>query len=952
MRWRLDSYRATIRRLARIEVPGTRVTGPAEDLFVWPRAREYDRTRPSGFEDEDPELVPSDLDGHIDLRTFPNNDWLGRILVVGGPGYGKSALLTAMAGRLADGPLVPALVPLARLASSDGSVLEFLTDGLNSELDVEVGWRALAEQGLLVALFDGLDEVPTERRARLMGWIADFSARYPHAPWVLTVRDPAVVTGVPEATVVELLPLDAGDMERFATAMEGILGDIGALRFVRRLERYPDLNRLARVPLFLAMLLATYEFDKAGPLTRSELIESYLKTLFRPGEHKRHVEDRVRRPALLRQVSETLAFELLERQQIGATEEEVLEVVGRASVSESEREAVVEQLKANGILKQRGAVALQFPYPIVQEYLAACHLVGRRAESIESRIEDAVRRPWAQVIQFALEMHAAPGRIIQKIVDRADDAFCTGLRLVGRCIANGASVGDGLRAAVASRLVEYWVRAPWRSRTRVGQLLADGFCDPPTDGLLRALHHRWLIEDGAGEIVSKLNDRDLTLGVLESLIDSDRSGLGVYHSLKPALGVAGDAAFCVVARRLDPDRLGTEALEAISNLLGSFPQGSVSRGLALDTARNPVLPRLARMRAYSLAGPPLETEGESFVRMALRHGDGGQRYEAARLIGFHADPERFMGELIRDAEIALVHRLDLAAGVAGILPDRRGFSEACRADSSVDVEIKLALRLVDARFGDGAVFEGLVEDVGDMPLQHAATTVALFGHFKERELAERARTLVGRRHLSGGEVVRMAHAAVTGMRYVFEMDSGFGGVAVHAPPHPGISAWKALLEDWSTNDDLSQSDRLAVLTAASELGSDWAKAELERIVQTINDFDEPAWVDAEGSGGTVSDALRQIQRQCPELSTTLVEKTLASTNYNVVMVGVIALQARGDAAALGRLLALHAATSEWHLKAAISDSIELVAARQGVVIVQDRGRYGVATRPETSVAGK
>ena len=220
--WRLDSYRATIKRQAWIEVPGTHIRGPAEKIFVWPRAREYDRTRASSFEDEDPAFIEPYGERHIDLRAFPD-DRLDRILVVGGPGYGKSALLMAIGGRLAEGPRVPALVPLARLSSRECTVLEFLTGTVNSDLDVAVNWQSLAEQGLLVALFDGLDEVPGEKRASLMGRVADFSARYPLVRWMLTVRDPAVATGIPEATVLELLPLEPTEVP---DGKEGAVADV------------------------------------------------------------------------------------------------------------------------------------------------------------------------------------------------------------------------------------------------------------------------------------------------------------------------------------------------------------------------------------------------------------------------------------------------------------------------------------------------------------------------------------------------------------------------------------------------------------------------------------------------------------------------------------------------------------------------------------------------------
>ena len=70
--WGLPAYRTAVERLARIEIPGTGLSGPVSELFVWPRAREYDRTAASDFEDEEPRWdVPKDVSS-VQLRTFPS----------------------------------------------------------------------------------------------------------------------------------------------------------------------------------------------------------------------------------------------------------------------------------------------------------------------------------------------------------------------------------------------------------------------------------------------------------------------------------------------------------------------------------------------------------------------------------------------------------------------------------------------------------------------------------------------------------------------------------------------------------------------------------------------------------------------------------------------------------------------------------------------------------------
>lgn len=690
LEWGLTAYRAMIQKLSRIDIPGLGISGSVEELFVWPRAQLYDRDRQSGFEDENPELASRQETTTLDLRAFPNEELHG-IVVIAGPGYGKSALLTAMANDLAKGPVVPVHVPLASLASAGTSVISFINSTISQEMDLSADWRLLAEQGLLALLFDGLDEVPSTSRPLLMQRISTYSARYPRAPWVLTVRDAAVVTGLPEATVVELLPLSDEDIERFATAMQSYLGDQKSWIFVNRLKLYPDLDRLSRIPLFLVMLFATTDLASTSDMRRSDLIELYLKTLFSPAHHKT-VPDPIDRSEALRRIAEILAFERLERQEIGATEREVRDVVARVASSADEISKLYEQLIANGILRRQSAIRLQFPYPIVQEYLAARHLVDQFPESLEQRIDDAIQRPWAQVIQFGLELHPAPEPIIRAMLARPDDAFCTGLRLVGRCIANGAVVGADVRNEVGDRLVAFWVQAPSRARKRVGRLLADGFTDPATQRLRDVLHYRWLIEDGAGDIISKLGEVELTLEVLASLLKEDHGSFMIWHSLKPALRAAGDAAFHVIIDAMDADSRTAEELVKLSSAFSNFTPSSISRDLALYVARDERLPLQARMRAYGLAGSPLEDDGVDMALAGLRHTDWDSHYAAASLVDIHEHPFRFLGELIRDAAIPLTRRLDLAADVSATIPNaacREQFFRQNIGDPTLDRDYRL-----------------------------------------------------------------------------------------------------------------------------------------------------------------------------------------------------------------------------------------------------------------------
>jgi len=942
LEWGLPAYRLTVSRLARLEIPGTGISGSTEELFVWPRARPYDRTRPSDFEDEQSiELLSSEVSA-FDLSTFPS-DQLDRCVIVAGPGYGKSALLTAIAGKLAKGPYVPIMVPLASFAVGQAGVIEFLATSTNRELDIKPDWQRLAEQGLLLLLFDGLDEISAGVRPAVLKRIATFSARYPLAPWMLTVRDPAVLSGLPEAQVIELLPLEDDDIERFVSAMGRRLVGLDGWAFVNRLKTHPDLDRLARIPLFLSMLLAAVDITGAAPATRSDLIEKYLKTLFAPHEHK-VVSGLHDKAAMLRDIAEALAFDRLENQEIGASEREVRNAILRVVEDASQIEPLFDQLQANGILRRQSAIRLQFPFPIVQEYLAACHLVRHFAEVLASRIEDAVQRPWAQVLQFALELHPEPTPVIRSMLDRSDDAFCTGLRLVGRCIANGARVTPELRGEVGDKLVAFWTGAPTRARERVGRLIGDGFANPIAPALKEALHHRWLLSSGAGDIISEANDQELTLSVLHGLMEERLERFMTYHSLKPAISAAGDRAFASIIERADRKGLSEDEFDGLGDLLGHFASGSVSRKLALTAANNPELSIYMRLVAFRVAGAPLDISSMPLIYDALLSDGGGRHWAVSRAIELHPDRATVLRGFFRDDRLPFERKYELVGDIVQMFPDageRADFINACKDDPTLDSRLRDVVRLFAARFGDRATFEELVEAIPVKSIEVVGQTISLFGHHPGRELAERAAHLVEARVNSGADASSLAHSVTTGMLYIYEMDYGLGGTLHHTQPHAGVQRWMEAVETWSARDDLSEIQRLRLLTAGAQLGSKVARVQLEATVLALSNPDDSRYDQEDDYRHVITSAIREARRRRPLLPLQLAERFVRAKRPNLPQTGISAIEAYESLDAMKLLISLHSELSDWYVNDALANAIEGLAAKLGLVVCKANGKFSV-----------
>lgn len=751
-------------------------------------------------------------------------------------------------------------------------------------------------------------------------------------PWLLTVRDPAVLTGANDARMLEILPLNDGDIGRFAKKMAAHGLSVDGDDLVGRLRSYPDLKRLARIPLFLALMIATLDPEKGLPTSRSDLIERYLQTLFAPHEHK-PIEAPSVSPISLRAIASRLAFLRLEGGEIGASEREIAAAAAQI-VSTDDTDEMIAALVANGILRRQSSIRFQFPFPIVQEYLAATYLIEHAPETLASRIDDAIQRPWAQVLQFALELHPNPSPIVAAMLARPDDAFATGLRLVARCIANGAKVNEAQVTEVRDRLIEFWIRAHFDARDRVGQLIFDAFSRPISPTLRSALHHHWLLNSHGAEIIVREASTELSMSVLDSLMRRPIREHSLYHPLKPAFSALGDAGFDRVMAVCRVDNLTDAEWSGIDDVLSHFQRGSVSRDKAATAVADQRLPLDVRLNCARIAGSPLLPETWDMMVAAISSQEL-RSWRAISLLAELGDHEERFFALLKNSDIPFELRFDLAARLNQVFlanEERDRAINRLMRDTDIDPELAIVGRLLAARHGDRAAFEQLIEELPIMTTQLVHQTLALFGHHPGRTLAARAAELVETRSASAEDIASFASGAYFGMRYIYEMDWGFGGSARETHPHAGTPIWADLLTRWLERNDLSASQRMDVATHGAKLGSERAKQVLISLVLAIEDPDDPRYDDGDGFGQAMRTAVDETRRWHGQIPLDLADRLARAKRPNVPFAGIAAIEAHGDRTALNLLLRLHRETKEWFDRSALEGAIEKLASKLSIFV--------------------
>ena len=307
--WGLDRYRKSIKQLyGTLSVPGTDVSGPIDDMFLWlPLYNRTGEEKHRDFEEEDLRWRNKNIGRTFDLRSFPRNE-PRRAIIDASAGFGKTTLLYAITHKLAcDSVLVPAIISLDAMAEEKLPVHDYLNGTLNDAFGVGLDWMRLCEGGRAVIFFDGLDELSDSDRSWVVGTIALFEARFPHVSWLLTVRDGSALPKPLNAQRLDIDRLDNELVAALANSYQAGGASIPVERLMRHMEHHPDLAHLLRIPLFLALVLATVKPEDDLPSSRADLLETYLTILFAPERYKQmknigeEIDD-------LRDAAEYLAF--------------------------------------------------------------------------------------------------------------------------------------------------------------------------------------------------------------------------------------------------------------------------------------------------------------------------------------------------------------------------------------------------------------------------------------------------------------------------------------------------------------------------------------------------------------------------------------------------------------------------------------------------------------------
>ena len=441
------------------------------------------------------------------LRRCPK--W---VVILGGPGTGKTTLLSYLALKFARGEAkealgldeerLPVLVPLRELARKDRTLTAADLPALCMSLDLakqcpEGFFEKRLKDGKCLVLLDGMDEVTTpEARQWVAEQIEDFVSCYPGNRFVVTSR-PAGYGGVALGgfTQLTVCDFDRKEIEAFARQWCGAVEaavrgardatskavarrEAGreAEKLVAAIRASDRVRRLVVNPLLLTIVALVHRYRATLPNRRVELYDECTQVLLGHWDEAKGIAGRLD-PARKRRVLEPLAYWMHEEGVREADGGQVEKVIARALPAVGQDGArAAEFLKSirerSGLLVERGLGVYGFSHLTFQEYLTAGHLINRGEEG-RATLLDHLHDPWwlEVTLLYAGMRDATP--LIRELLGEREDLFKNDLFLAARCLVDVVDVDSDVVGEVLSRLLEAFRAGAFEGwRDRAGESLA------------------------------------------------------------------------------------------------------------------------------------------------------------------------------------------------------------------------------------------------------------------------------------------------------------------------------------------------------------------------------------------------------------------------------------------------------------------------------------------------
>ncbi|MBD2666543.1 putative signal transduction protein with Nacht domain protein [Richelia sinica FACHB-800] len=325
------------------------------------------------------------------------------LMVLGEPGTGKSTFLRKMGLEALKGKegefkhdCIPVFIELKRFTSSEINIEKFIIEEFRTcNCPVPEKFTAkVLEQGKLLILLDGLDEVPSQNLTTTINKIQNFVDKYDKNRFIVSCRTAAYRHNFRRFTDVAMTDFDDEQIQQFINNWFHQEDDKQAQTSNKcwELLQKPEneaAKELAHTPLLLTFLCLVYERSQNFPNNRSVLCRKALRILLEEwASEKRILRDEIYQ-GLYTDLEEVLLSEIaytgFVSNRLFFSQQEIVEQIKNFLSSnlnapeDLDGEAVLNAIVSKqGILVRRAEDVFSFSHLTLQEYLTAQYIDDHR----------------------------------------------------------------------------------------------------------------------------------------------------------------------------------------------------------------------------------------------------------------------------------------------------------------------------------------------------------------------------------------------------------------------------------------------------------------------------------------------------------------------------------------------------------------------------------------------
>jgi len=364
-----------------------------------------------------------------------------KLLILGKPGSGKTTFLKHLAIDCSNGKfqpdLIPVLIELRRIRSAEWQLQHAIAEVL--EID-QRKTQELLEQGKLLILMDGLDEVPTDGlRQEVQAQVSQLSQepKYSNNRLILACRTQIIGSILPGFVAVEMADFNDEQVKVFVLNWFQASGQTKATidqrwqAFSEAMQEHPALKELTATPVLLSLICLVLQDVGELPSQIASLYRKSIRLLLEKWNDRKDIpeweigEEAYRqlsieqKEALLSEIAaqkfqNPSNFWLFEQAELTQKITDFLKLDSRR-----DGEAVLRAIEAqHGLIVERADELWSFSHLTIQEYFMEQWLNQfQKDEGLAGKISD-VR--WQTVVQLAVESQQPADRLL-KLIKQAID---------------------------------------------------------------------------------------------------------------------------------------------------------------------------------------------------------------------------------------------------------------------------------------------------------------------------------------------------------------------------------------------------------------------------------------------------------------------------------------------------------------------------------------------------